>query len=193
MSLQKHLTVATIKGYCLYLLDSVPTNQIKEKTCDNLNKWRPLSMLSVIYKLASSAIARLKPCLNAIIDTSQNSFALGRYTGECTRIVYDNMKFIEDSNISGKLISIDFEKAFDLISWSFILKTLEYYRFTHKAVKWIKLFKRDIKATIIQCVVLSDFINIEGGVDMANIYLHIFYPIICHIIGITEDCQCCLY
>ena len=107
-------------------------------------------MLSVIYKLASAAIAnRIKPCLNDIIDTSQSGFVPGRYIGECTRLIYDIMKFTEDSNVPGMLLSIDFEKAFDSISWSFIYKILEYYGFTHKFVNWIKLFNQDIKATII--------------------------------------------
>ena len=129
----------------------------KGKSRKYIKNWRPLSMLSVIYKLASAAIAnRIKPCLNDIIDTSQSGFVPGRYIGECTRLIYDIMKFTEDSNVPGMLVSIDFEKAFDSISWSFIYKTLEYYGFTYKFVNWIKLFNQDIKATIIQCGVLSD-------------------------------------
>ena len=86
------------------------------------------------------------------------------------------MKFTEDSNVPGMLVTIDFEKVFDSISWSFIYKTLEYYGFTHKLIRWIKLFNQDIKATIIQCGVLSDFINIERGCrqgDPISAYLFI--------------------
>ena len=39
------------------------------KSRENIQNWRPLSMLSVVYKLCSAAIAnRIKPLLNKIID-----------------------------------------------------------------------------------------------------------------------------
>ena len=121
-------------------------------------------MLSVIYKLASAAIAnRNKPHLNEIIDKTQHSFVPGRYIGESTRLVYDIMKFIEDATFPGMLVLIDFKKVFDSVSWSFIYKTLQYLGFTETFIKWIKLFNRDIKATIAQCGELSEFINIEHG------------------------------
>ena len=40
-----------------------------------IKNWRPLSMLSVIYKLASASIAnRIKPLLNGLISQNQNGF-----------------------------------------------------------------------------------------------------------------------
>ena len=136
----------------------------KGKPRKHIKNWRPLSMLSVIYKLASAAIAnRIKPHLNEIIDKTQCGFVPGRYIGESTRLVYDIMKFTEDATIPGMLVLIDFEKAFDSISWSFIYKTLQYLGFTEAFIKWIKLFNRDIKATVAQCGELSKFFNIERG------------------------------
>ena len=80
--------------------------------------------------------------------------------GECTRLILDIMKFTEDQGIPGMLVLIEFEKAFDSVSWSFIYQTLAHLGFSEKFIKWIKLFNHNIKATIIQCGVLSDFINI---------------------------------
>ena len=121
-------------------------------------------MLSVLYKLASAAIAnRMKPCLDQIIDKTQCGFVPGRYIGECTRLILDIMKITEDRHIPGMLVLIDFEKAFDCVSWSFIYQTLAHLGFSEKFIKWIKLFNHNIMATIIQCGVLSDFINIQKG------------------------------
>ena len=109
-------------------------------------------MLSVIYKLASAAIAnRIKPHLSQIIDNTQCGFVPGRYIGECTRLIFDIMKFTEDKQLPGMLVLIDFEKAFDSISWSFIYQTMAYLGFSKDVIKWIKLFNHNIKATIIQC------------------------------------------
>ena len=42
--------------------------------------WRPISLLSVIYKLASTAIPnRLKPYLNNVISKTQTGFINGRH------------------------------------------------------------------------------------------------------------------
>ena len=45
-------------------------------------------MLTVIYKLASAAIAnRIKPVLDTLISCNQNGFVPGRYIGESTRVL----------------------------------------------------------------------------------------------------------
>ena len=73
-------------------------------------------MLFVICKLASAAIAnRIKPHLSQIIDNTQCGFVPDRYIGECTRLIFDIMKFTEDKQLPGMLVLIDFEKAFDSI------------------------------------------------------------------------------
>ena len=49
--------------------------------------------------------------------------------------MYDIIKFTETKNIPGLLMLIDFEKAFDLISWNFIYKTLTYLGFARDFVQ----------------------------------------------------------
>ena len=73
------------------------------------------------------------------------------------------MKFTEDKHIPGMLVLIDFEKAFDSISWSFIYQSLSFLGFPKDIVSWVKWFYNNIKATVTQCGVLSDFIDIEQG------------------------------
>ena len=68
----------------------------KGKSRENICNWRPLSMLTVIYKIASGAIAnRIKTVLNSLISHNQNGFVPGRYIGESTRLIYDIMHFTE--------------------------------------------------------------------------------------------------
>ena len=69
-------------------------------------------MLTVIYKLASAAIAnKIKPILNPLISSNQNGFVLGRYIGESTRLMHDIMNFTENHDIPGLLMVVDFEKT----------------------------------------------------------------------------------
>ena len=44
----------------------------------------------------------------------QSGFIKGRYIGEHIRLIYDLMNFTELNNIPGRILLIDFEKAFIL-------------------------------------------------------------------------------
>ena len=129
-----------------------------------LKNWRPISLLTVVYKLASAAIAnRLKSVLPFIISKAQNGFLEGRFIGDTTRLVYDLMQYLEHNNLTGQLMLVDFQKAFDSVSWIFLNKVLSLYNFGKDFCKWIKIFNTDIKAYILQSGFLSDSINIGRG------------------------------
>ena len=71
----------------------------------------------------SRAIAeRLKIVLDKLVSKCQTGFIKGRYIGESTRLIYDIMNYTEVTNKNGLLMLIDFEKAFDSISWKFMYK-----------------------------------------------------------------------
>ena len=73
------------------------------------------------------------------------------------------MHHTQKAQIPGLLILIDFQKAFDSISWNFIYKTLSFLGFSNEFLKWIKLFNTDIKATVLQSGFMSEFISIGRG------------------------------
>ena len=94
-----------------------------EKDKLRLSNWRPLTLLNTLYKLISGCIAgRIKPVLKNIIHPDQKGFVAGRYIGEVIRTTFDVMQFAKDNNIAGILLQIDFEKAYDSISFNFIKK-----------------------------------------------------------------------
>ena len=91
--------------------------------------------------MASSVLAeRLKPILKAIISTHQSVFLPGRSISDCTRLIYDLMFYTQKHNIPGLLMQIDFQKAFDSVSWDFLYIVLEKFGFDNKLIKWIRLF-----------------------------------------------------
>ena len=129
-----------------------------------IKNWRPISLLSVIYKLASGTIAeRLKKTLNYIISDCQTGFIKGRYISESTRLIYDILHATEDKKIPGLLMLIDFEKAFDSLSWKFLYSVLEFFGYSKSFIQWVKLFNTEIIAYVVQCVFLSKPININRG------------------------------
>ena len=118
----------------------------------------------VVYKLASAAIAeRLKSTLPHIILSHQSGFLSGRSIADSTRLVYDLMSHTEKNKILGLLMLIDFEKAFDSVSWNFVYKVLDFFGFNNDFINWIKLFNNNVIAYVIQCGFLSDPIPVKRG------------------------------
>ena len=100
------------------------------KSKEFLKNWRPITILNSTYKLASSCIAeRIKSVLSHLISTDQTGFIPGRCIGENCRLIYVIFHFTEENDILGILLLIDFKKAFDSISWSFIYDTLKFFNF----------------------------------------------------------------
>ena len=129
-----------------------------------LKNWRPISLLNVTYKLISSVIAtRLKKVMDRIISKTQTGFLTDRFIGESTRLIYDIMKHTEDENIKGLLMLIDFEKAFDSISWNFLYKCFNFYNFGDNIIKWVKLLNTEITASVQQCGFLSESFEVHRG------------------------------
>ena len=95
-----------------------------------LKNWRPITLLNVDYKLLSGVLAsRIKEVLPNIIQSEQKGFLKDRYIGENIRTVSDSLEFIKRKKITGMLLLIDFEKAFDSLEWDYLETVLREYNF----------------------------------------------------------------
>ena len=129
-----------------------------------LKNWRPITLLNTSYKIASSCIAeRIKSVLPNIIHKDQTGFIRGRYIGENTRLLYDTLSYANKNNINGLLLSLDFEKAFDSIAWSFIQKALLKFNFGNDIRRWVETFYRKISSCISVNGQYSRWFEIQRG------------------------------
>ena len=135
-----------------------------DKSKKYIKNWRPISLLNVVYKIASGCIAkRVKGVLPSIINMDQSGFMAGRFTGDNIRLIYDILNQSKLDNQSGILLLIDFEKAFDSVAWSFMEKCLVYFNFKEDIRKWIKVFYKNIKSSIIVNNRPTQWFAIERG------------------------------
>ena len=107
-------------------------------------------MLSVTYKILSASLAtRMKPFLTNLVSETQCGFVPGRFIGDNTRLINNVMPYLNKNNKVGLMILIDFEKAFDLISWVFINKVLKHFNYGKTFIKWVTILNPKIKGTVI--------------------------------------------
>jgi hypothetical protein len=129
-----------------------------------LKNWRPITLLNCIYKIAAGCIAnRFKIVLDKIINNDQTGFIKGRYIGENIRLVYDIMQYTETHFIPGLLILVDFEKAFDSVSWSFIDNALKIFNFNSSIIRWVKTLYTNSMSSVIQNGHMSETFKLERG------------------------------
>ena len=102
----------------------------KEVGANNPDKFLPISLCSVIYKIISKVIAnRLKPLLPNLISPEQSGFVEGRQILDSGILVHEVIHSLKISQRPGMLIKLDIAKAFDKLSWQFMGKMMEAYGF----------------------------------------------------------------
>ena len=77
--------------------------------------------------------------------------------------MYDIISHIEYQNKSGMLLLLDFEKAFDSVSWNYIHKVLAFFGFGEYFVYLVTIILTKIKLCVIQHGVFSEFFTIGRG------------------------------
>ena len=76
--------------------------------------------------------------------------------GENIRLVYDIMSYTKIKQLPGLVMLIDFEKAFDSLSWNFIFECLIFFNFGKSIQQMIEVFYKNINSCIIQNGIVSE-------------------------------------
>ena len=58
---------------------------------------------------------------------------------------------------------VDFQKAFDSVSWDFLSDVLKFFNFGKDFIKWICVLNKNVQASILQSGYLSKFFTIQRG------------------------------
>jgi hypothetical protein len=130
-----------------------------------LKNWRPISLLNTDYKILTKSLAnRLQTVIPTIISEDQTGYVKGRYIGENIRSIIDILEHTSFKHNPGLMIFLDFEKAFDSLSWSFLNKTLSFFNFGENFISWIKTIYKNITACVTNNGYSTEFFQIKRGI-----------------------------
>ena len=139
------------------------------KDIQRLNNWRPISLLNVSYKIASSCISnRIRTVLHKLINENQKAFLPNRQISENLQLMFDILSYTEHKDIPGMLLLVDFQKAFDCISWDFLEHVLDFFNFGYEIKRWIKVFYSEILSCVTVNGKYSEYFSINRGVRQGD-------------------------
>ena len=73
------------------------------------------------------------------------------------------MRHAKDKRLTGLLLCVDFEKAYDSVSFKYIKKVLEFFNCDEALISWVEILLDDFSAVINHCGNLSRTFNISRG------------------------------
>ena len=143
----------------------------KNKDLCSLNNWRPISVLNADYKILAKVFAiQLQKVLNTLINPDQVGYIKGRFIGENICTIKHIIDYCTFYNKPGLVILVDFAKAFDSLTWSFLFKCLKTMNFGHRFIDCIKMLYNDIQSCVINNGKSSQFFNLHRGISQGCCY-----------------------
>ena len=100
--------------------------------------YRPISLIGCMYKVIAKLLAnRLKLVISALIDERQTTFIKERHILHGTLILNEVIEEACRCKKPVMVIKVDFEKAYNSVSWSFLDYMLQRMGFCPKWRQWI--------------------------------------------------------
>lgn len=99
-----------------------------------------------------------------LIGKEQCGFVKGRLTSDNSRLFLNGQNKVSSLSCSLAAISIDAEKAFDRVDWSFLFKTLNLHGFSPKIFSLISLLYSVPRASVLVNGRTSNYFPLQRGV-----------------------------
>ena len=115
-----------------------------------LKNWRPISLLSNLYKIISRALNnRLNTVMDKITSRAQKGFTSSRHLQEVLINVIECIANCKIQEINAAIITIDMAKAFDTLSHGFLSECFRFFGFGDYFINMIEAVGKNRTASII--------------------------------------------
>ena len=125
--------------------------------------------MNVNCKIISRAITlRLSQVIGSLVDPDQTCSVLGRSISSNLSLLRDVLDYINHTDEAGILVSLDQEKAFDRVNYSFLFNFLSHFGFGSDFLKWVRTLYFEAYMRIILNGWLLDRIFLRRGVRQGD-------------------------
>ena len=138
----------------------------KEGDNNNPSNYRPITLLNTDYKLLTKHINMnyFKNVMPAIISNVQLCTVPGRSIHDGNIFIRDTISYIRNKKLSAILMSLDQQKAFDMVNRHFLLKTMKAMNVHTDIIKFIFTIYSKTETCLEVNGHLSETISLERGV-----------------------------
>jgi hypothetical protein len=122
----------------------------KKGDVSQLKNWRPISLLSNMYKIISRAFnSRLKKVTNRICSRAQKGYNSNRYVQEVLINVCETIAHCKAGGNRGAVVALDMLKAFDTLNHNFIKAVFKFFNLGNYLTNWLNILGNKRQASII--------------------------------------------
>ncbi|GJU32050.1 RNA-directed DNA polymerase, eukaryota [Tanacetum coccineum] len=112
--------------------------------------FRPISLIGTHYKIISKILAnRLSKVIDKLVSKEQSAFISGRQILDGPLILSEIIQWYRKRKKKMLIFKVDFEKAFDSVSWNYLDFVLDSLGFGSKWRSWIKACLHSSRASIL--------------------------------------------
>ncbi|XP_057791242.1 uncharacterized protein LOC131008375 [Salvia miltiorrhiza] len=122
---------------------------------------RPIILSNFFFKIISKILASRRSVIAArCVSNNQFGFIAGRSIHDCIMLGSEGFNCMKRVNRGSNMAcKIDIRKAFDTMSWSFILQVLRVFGFHEKFVNWISIIFHSARISILYNGQLSGYFS----------------------------------
>ena len=136
----------------------------KDKDPTLCESYRPISLLNVDFKILAKALAlRLETLLPSIISVDQSGFIQKRHSFHNVRRLFNVIYTPSQSDAQEIIVSLDAEKAFDWVEWTYHFATMQKFGLSPSFVSWVKLLYSSPMASVCSNSVHSPYFQLQRG------------------------------
>ncbi|CAM2111379.1 unnamed protein product [Caretta caretta] len=151
----------------------------------DLRNWRPVSLLSMDYKIVAKAISlRLGAVLADVIHPDQIYTVPNRSIFDNLFLVRDLLELGHRDGLSFALLSLDQEKAFNRVNHGYLLNTLQAFGFGPQFVGFLRVLYASAECLVKLNWTLTELVSFGQGVQQGcplsgQLYALVIEPFFC--------------
>ena len=131
---------------------------------ENIANYRPITVLNTDYKIFTKVLSeRLANVAPDLIHNNQVGFVKGRSIFDQVKLAKLMIDYGEIKEVSGAIVALDQEKAYDKIMHAYLWKVLERFGLPNHFIRTVKtLYENAATVVIINGVISTPFLVIRG-------------------------------